>query len=60
MEIQHAIIGDGELRQPPVPNGPKVEVVAGAQDGSPLAVLQVTVPQEARCPNTTTGRRLPC
>lgn len=44
MGLQRWELGNGERRRAPVPNGPAIEIVIGADAGRPAGVLVVTVP----------------
>jgi quercetin dioxygenase-like cupin family protein len=58
--IDHAMVGTGERKRPPVPNAPEVEVLLGASEDSAVGVLHVTVapgaamPEHDHGPSTTT------
>lgn len=44
MEIQQTTVGTGALRRPPVPDGPLIEVLLGADDdAAAVGVVNVTV-----------------
>jgi mannose-6-phosphate isomerase-like protein (cupin superfamily) len=55
MEIMQIAVGTGTIRRPPVPNAPFAEVLLGAQDDSPVGVVQVTVPAGGGMPEHDHG-----
>ncbi len=42
--VERLEIGRGDRRRAPLPGGPDVEILIGAQEGRPIGVLHVTVP----------------
>jgi quercetin dioxygenase-like cupin family protein len=55
MGVQRWELGNGERRQAPVPNGPAIEIVIGADAGRPAGVLVVTVPAGGAMPKHDHG-----
>jgi quercetin dioxygenase-like cupin family protein len=55
MEIQQSTIGTGLHRRPPVPDGPLVEILLGADDDAPVGVIHVTVPPGGGMPEHDHG-----
>lgn len=53
--VQRWRIGASARRRAPVPDGPELEVVIGADQGHPFGVLDVTVPAGAAMPEHDHG-----
>lgn len=53
--VQRWQVGAGARRRAPVPDGPELEVVIGADRGHPFGVLDVTVPAGAAMPEHDHG-----